>query len=61
MHKILRYHGTKGSILSAERATIDDKLDVLLDANDVILERTVGEYLCNTRICYCGLSGCFHG
>ena len=46
MQNIMRYHGAKGNLSTSSTAVeIEDKFDVLIDANDQILERVVGEMI----------------
>lgn len=45
IQNVLRYHNVKGNMTSSSEATdLDDKFDVLMDANDHILEK-VGSFL----------------
>ncbi|XP_022335537.2 exosome complex component 10-like [Crassostrea virginica] len=45
IQNVLRYHNVKGNMTTSSDATdVDDKFDVLMDANDHILEK-VGSYL----------------
>ncbi len=49
IQKLMRYHGAKGN-LSSTSATmeLDERFDVLIDANDQLLERVVKKCLiCN--------------
>lgn len=40
----MRYHNVKGNMTSSSEATdLDDKFDVLMDANDHILEKVVSK------------------
>ena len=50
IQNIMRYHGAKGNLSTSSAAVeIEDKFDVLIDANDQILERVVSrqrDYSC---------------
>ena len=42
IQQIMRYHGAKGNLsTSSEAVELDDKFDVLVDANDQVLEWVV--------------------
>lgn len=41
----MRYHGIKGNIIrNADATELEDKFDILVDANDQLLERVVGAH-----------------
>ena len=42
---MMRYHGAKGNLTNASKATeIEEKFDILVDANDQLLEKVVCGY-----------------
>ncbi len=44
VQNVMRYHGAKGNLSTSSTAVeIEDKFDVLIDANDQILERVVSQ------------------
>ena len=46
MQNIMRYHGAKGNLsTSSTTVELEDKFDVLIDANDQLLERVVSKTL----------------
>ena len=45
MQQIMRYHGIKGNLSSNSLAReLEDKFDILVDANDQLLERAVNTF-----------------
>ena len=53
VQKVMRYHGAKGNLsTNSEAVEIEDKFDVLVDANDQILERAVCLFLTNADWLY---------
>ena len=53
MQQLMRYHGAKGSLWSGgveggQHQEEEDKLDVLVDANDQLLEKAVSYSLIHT-------------
>ncbi|KAK7811116.1 hypothetical protein U0070_016056 [Myodes glareolus] len=45
MSRVMQYHGCRSNIKDRRTVTeLEDKFDLLVDANDVILERVAGEY-----------------
>jgi len=46
IQSVMRYHGTRGSIsANSEVMDVEDRFDVLVDANDQLLERVVSSIL----------------
>jgi len=46
MQSVMRYHGARGSIAANnEMMDVEDRFDVLMDANDLLLERVVSSFL----------------
>ena len=53
----MRYHGTRGSIsANSEVMDVEDRFDVLVDANDQLLERVVSSIL--DCLCFYGPIAC---
>lgn len=43
IQSVLRYHGAKGNVAAgSESVSVEDRYDTLVDANDQLLERVVG-------------------
>ena len=45
MHQLCRFLGAKGNLKSARAEEVEEKFDILVDANDQLLERVVGVYV----------------
>ena len=41
IHHLFRYFGTRGNIKSSRALEVEEKFDILVDANDQLLERVV--------------------
>jgi len=55
IQSVMRYHGTRGSLAAnSEMMDVEDRFDVLVDANDQLLERVVSailDWLFYTEVC----------
>ena len=44
IHTLFHYYGAKGNITSQRAPEVEEKFDILIDANDQLLERVVCKF-----------------